>query len=416
MDKYKKYKNTGFEIIGEIPRHWEVTSFKRVSSICTGTKNTEDELVDGKYDFFVRSDKIRKINSYSFDGEAILTAGDGVGVGRVFHYVNGKFDYHQRVYKFSNFKKHDGKFLYYYIKSKMPMQLKAESAKVTIDSIRLPMIQKFLLPVPLFKEQLAIANFLDEKTGVIDSAVEELVKQRKLLEELKQATIHKAVTKGLDDNVEMKDSGIEWIGEIPVDWKINHLKNLINYTTGNTPSTTDESYYDTNGLYPWTNISDLKSKLLFKTEKYLSKNGVKSKNMTLVPEGSLLFAFKLSVGNSSINKIPVYTNEAIAAFKENKKINIDWLYYFMSTLFKNNAKENIYGAPLLNRQLIENGIILEAPKKEQEKIANFLNDQTSKINKSLEEIESKINHLKEYKKTLINDAVTGKIKVYKGDV
>lgn len=113
--RYETYKNSGLEWIGEIPEHWDVKRLKYLSSIKTGEKNTEDKVENGKYPFFVRSQIPEKINSYSFDGEAILIAGDGVGVGKVYHYINGKFDYHQRVYKFSNFKYIDGKLLYYFL-------------------------------------------------------------------------------------------------------------------------------------------------------------------------------------------------------------------------------------------------------------------------------------------------------------
>jgi len=88
--------------VGIIPEDWKVDSIINQASITTGAKNTQDRIGDGRYPFFVRSQTVEKINSYSFDGEAVLTAGDGVGTGKVFHYINGKFDYHQRVYKISN--------------------------------------------------------------------------------------------------------------------------------------------------------------------------------------------------------------------------------------------------------------------------------------------------------------------------
>ncbi|MBK8196496.1 MAG: hypothetical protein IPK76_26100 [Lewinellaceae bacterium] len=84
-----------------MPHDWS-KMHKNVASITTGDKNTQDRVADGVYPFFVRSQTVERINSYSFDGEAVLTAGDGVGTGKVFHYINGKFDFHQRVYKISD--------------------------------------------------------------------------------------------------------------------------------------------------------------------------------------------------------------------------------------------------------------------------------------------------------------------------
>ncbi|MCK5545098.1 MAG: restriction endonuclease subunit S, partial [Desulfobulbaceae bacterium] len=116
MERYGKYKDSGVEWIGEIPEGWEVLRLRFLSKIKTGDKDTENREDNGKYPFYVRSQTIEHISTYSYDGEAILTAGDGVGVGKVFHYVNGKFDYHQRVYKISDFVGIIAKYLFYYMK------------------------------------------------------------------------------------------------------------------------------------------------------------------------------------------------------------------------------------------------------------------------------------------------------------
>ena len=100
LDKNVSTKPSGMEWLGEVPKHWNTVKLQYLAEITTGNKNTEDKVENGAYDFYVRSQKIAKINSFSFEGEGILTAGDGVGVGKVFHYANGKFDYHQRVYLF----------------------------------------------------------------------------------------------------------------------------------------------------------------------------------------------------------------------------------------------------------------------------------------------------------------------------
>ena len=110
--EYPSYTDSGVEWLGEIPEHWETSRLKFLCNITTGGKDTENKIDAGEYPFYVRSQTVERINSYSFNGEAILTAGDGVGVGKVFHYVNGKFDFHQRVYMFYAFKKVVGRFLF----------------------------------------------------------------------------------------------------------------------------------------------------------------------------------------------------------------------------------------------------------------------------------------------------------------
>jgi len=99
VDVREGYKRTA---IGPIPEDWDLDHIEHVAVITTGSRNTQDRVANGQYPFFVRSQTVERINSYSFEGEAVLTAGDGVGTGRVFHYINGRFDVHQRVYRISN--------------------------------------------------------------------------------------------------------------------------------------------------------------------------------------------------------------------------------------------------------------------------------------------------------------------------
>ena len=115
LDPNAPMKDSGVEWIGEVPEHWEVKRTRFLCKIQTGDKDTVNRIDDGQYPFYVRSPKVERIDSYSFDGEAVLMAGDGVGAGKVFHYANGKFDYHQRVYNLHNFKDVSGLYYFYYI-------------------------------------------------------------------------------------------------------------------------------------------------------------------------------------------------------------------------------------------------------------------------------------------------------------
>ena len=103
----------------EFSDKWQVKNLEELSEVTTGNKDTQNKLDDGEFPFFVRSQTVEKINSYTYDGEAVLTSGDGVGVGKNFHYINGKFDYHQRVYCIFNFKSQvSGKYIFYYFSEK----------------------------------------------------------------------------------------------------------------------------------------------------------------------------------------------------------------------------------------------------------------------------------------------------------
>lgn len=194
-----KMKDSGIEWLGEIPEHWEVWKLRFLTKITTGNKNTENKKENGEYDFFVRSQKIEKIDTYSFEGEGILTAGDGVGVGRVFHYINGKFDYHQRVYLFYDFSHIiNGKFLFHYIKTNIKTELMYYNAKSTVDSIRLPVLKNFSVCVPSIKEQKAIVKHVELETETINRTIKTIQKEIILVEEYKTALIAEAVTGKID--------------------------------------------------------------------------------------------------------------------------------------------------------------------------------------------------------------------------
>ena len=162
----------------EFSGEWNVCTFKNVCKITTGNKNTQDKVENGLYPFYVRSQNIERINSWTFDGEAILTAGDGVGVGKVFHYSVGKIGVHQRVYILSDFKC-NGKYLYQYFSSHFYNRVKRMSAKNSVDSVRMEMIASMPLSLPSIEEQYKIGkllSLLDERISTQNKIIEDLKK------------------------------------------------------------------------------------------------------------------------------------------------------------------------------------------------------------------------------------------------
>ena len=192
-----KYSGTGW--LGDTPANWEVRRLRSLASITTGGRDTVNRIEDGLYPFFVRSQTVEKIDSWSFNGEAVLTAGDGVGVGKVFHYINGKFDFHQRVYKFSNFNGQlSGRFFYYYFSATLRNEVMQGTAKSTVDSLRQPMLQNFPVALPPLQEQRAIVEHLEKATEEMDSAIAKARRQIGLLEEYLTCLISDVVTGKLD--------------------------------------------------------------------------------------------------------------------------------------------------------------------------------------------------------------------------
>lgn len=194
LDENVEMKESGVEWIGRIPKHWEVRRLRFLCDFLTGDKDTINRVDNGTYPFFVRSPQVERINSYSFDGEAILMAGDGVGAGKVFHYYNGKFDYHQRVYNLHNFRHVDGKFLFYYLKQNFKYIIERAEAKSTVDSVRIIMLKDFAVCFPPKSEQQQIVTYLDSEMQRFDSANTNCQRQITLLQERKQIIINEVVT------------------------------------------------------------------------------------------------------------------------------------------------------------------------------------------------------------------------------
>ena len=214
-NKDKKVLNVPHLRFPEFTEEWERKRFKDVCNITTGNKNTQDKSDDGIYPFYVRSQIVERINSWTFDGEAILTAGDGVGVGKVFHYSTGKIGVHQRVYILSDFKC-DGKYLYSYFAGNFYNRVKRMSAKNSVDSVRMEMIADMPISLPSNEEQKKIGHLLallDERIATQNKIIEDLNKLKSAIIEMEYT--HK--TKGnthIGDFIEQtskrnKDSAIQ---------------------------------------------------------------------------------------------------------------------------------------------------------------------------------------------------------------
>lgn len=194
LNPHAKMKDSGVEWIGEIPEEWNIKRLKYLCTIATGNKDTQDSESDGIYKFYVRSPIIERSNSWTFEGEGILMAGDGAGAGRVFHHAFGKYAVHQRVYRMANFRDINTYFLFYYLSSLFCKIMDMGSAQSTVPSVRLPMLTNFFVCCPPLTEQQSIANYLDEKTSQIDSLI--ALKQEKIqeLKDYKKSIIYEYVT------------------------------------------------------------------------------------------------------------------------------------------------------------------------------------------------------------------------------
>ena len=198
LDPDVKMKDSGVEWIGEVPEHWHVIRLKYLCDLQTGTRNTEDAQPEGQHPFIVRSQKIKRINTFAADCEAVLTAGDGAGVGKIYHYINGKFDYHQRVYMMNNFRHISGKYFYHFLSEMFYKVALDGGSKSTVDSLRMPVFTNFWICIPPKEEQDKIMNFISNESSIIDDLYNEVSNSINLLQEHRTALISAAVTGKID--------------------------------------------------------------------------------------------------------------------------------------------------------------------------------------------------------------------------
>jgi len=429
--RYERYKDSGVEWIGEIPEHWGVKPLKRVFKIINGgtPSSSEESYWNGEIVWVTPNDLSKLTEACIVDSERKITQ-DGlhncsariVPKGSIVISTRAPIGYvaiagvslctNQGCKSLVAINKVNPKYFYYWMHS-ISFYLNVLGQGTTFIELSNSSLSMVELLTPSINEQKAIANFLDQKTAVIDDLIADKEKLIELLQEKRQAIITEAVTKGLNPNVRMKDSGIEWIGEIPEHWnnkKISWIFNIIG--SGTTPSTSNLEYYD--GDVPWVNTGDLNDGYLYETSKMITDLALKDySTLKFYPIDTLLIAmYEATIGKLSITKIIATTNQACCALAQPKNVNIKFIFYWFLAN-RNHIIAMAYGGgqPNISQNLIKSLRINLPEKHEQNAIVNFLDQKTAEIDSLVTETKNQIEKLKEYRQSLISEAVTGKIDV-----
>jgi type I restriction enzyme S subunit len=429
--RYERYKDSGVEWIGEIPEHWGVKPLKRVFKIINGgtPSSSEESYWNGEIVWVTPNDLSKLTEACIVDSERKITQ-DGlhncsariVPKGSIVISTRAPIGYvaiagvplctNQGCKSLVAINKVNPKYFYYWMHS-ISFYLNVLGQGTTFIELSNSSLSMVELLTPSINEQKAIANFLDQKTAVIDDLIADKEKLIELLQEKRQAIITEAVTKGLNPNVRMKDSGIEWIGEIPEHWnnkKISWIFNIIG--SGTTPSTSNLEYYD--GDVPWVNTGDLNDGYLYETSKMITDLALKDySTLKFYPIDTLLIAmYGATIGKLSITKIIATTNQACCALAQPKNVNIKFIFYWFLAN-RNHIIAMAYGGgqPNISQNLIKSLRINLPEKHEQNAIVNFLDQKTAEIDSLVTETKNQIEKLKEYRQSLISEAVTGKIDV-----
>lgn len=407
-------KDIGVEWIGEIPAHWSPIRFRFIAKITTGNQDTQNADPDGEYPFYVRSPIVERCNNYTFDGKGILMAGDGAGAGRVFHLVDGKYAVHQRVYRFYDFKYMDPVLLKYYLENLFATVMDYGSAKTTVPSVRLPMIQDFVVCVPPKKEQDNIVAVLNEKCDQVGSLISNVQAQIEKLKAYKQSLITEVVTKGLDPTVPMKDSGFEWIGEIPAHWEITRKLAFV---------TTEGISYGIVKLFDPDDVNGVKvlrcSDVL---EGWIKPDNIRTVMQevsneyarTILSGGEVVVNVRGSLGGCAVvpKTMAGYNiaREVAKIVLNDSMCNRYVMYYLLSRCFVEYRTSRLSGSVYvgLNIELLSSCPLPNPDLAEQTAIADYLDEKCSQIDRLIAIKQAKIEKLEQYKRSLIYEYVTGK--------
>ena len=321
---------------------------------------------------------------------------------------------------YSNFKVHDNAsrdyFYYYYLMVDNTKEL-LHLAKNLRHSFTEEQLGQLKVPMPPLSEQQAIADYLDETCSQIDEIIAEAKASIDEYKELKQSVIFEAVTKGLDKNVEMKDSGVEWIGEIPVDWNIAKINRVAWTTSGATPLRSKETEYYDNAVIRWVRTLDLNNGHVTDSSEKITETALKNSSCSIMPVKTVCVAMyggSGTIGKSGILEVECATNQAICSIVSDKKVlNPDYLHYVIMAVRKYWMKYAVGTRkdPNINQQIIAQMRIPIPQLSKQDIIVNHLDKVTDKCDSLISEKESLINDLEAYKKSLIYEVVTGKRRV-----
>ena len=423
MKQYEEYKDSGVKWIGEVPRHWKIAPIKRfLSGMQDGTHGTYQTVDSGYpllsaknvFDTGLRIEdaerKISKDDYYSIIANGYPQKGDialcCVGtIGRCCIY-NEDIPYaFQRSVTFLRCNKAgNNRFFLYCLKSQVANTQYRMYEKTSAQSgIYMCVLKTLVFPIPTFIEQQQIAIYLDAKTEKIDKMIAKAEKKIEYLGELKQSLITRAVTRGLNPNTPLKDSGVNWIGNIPMHWDIACLRFFLKLINGRA--------YSQNELLPSGKYKVLRVGNFFTNDSWYYSN------MELEPDkycdkDDLLYAWSASVG-------PYIWNEAKTIYhyhiwKVQLATSMDKMYsYYLLRAVTNQKMSDMHGSTMMHITMgdMNKTKIPIPPLSEQQQIATYLDTKCSKIDHIIATQKKKIAYLQELKQSLITNVVTGKIKV-----
>ncbi len=434
--KYPEYKDSGIDWLGKIPEGWDERRMKFcISKMESGSRENVDKniredtvpsiggehIVDGKIKFkenkYITQEYYNSLHKGKIKTRDILLVKDGATIGKIgiAQKFEGKMAVNEHVYIIRSNEETKQKFLYYLLNSpEVQSLISLETRGSAQGGLNTTFTSNISNTLPSKKDQQKIVEFLDEKTELIDKIVKKKKQLIELLKEKRTAIINQAVTKGLNGNVEMKDGGIEWIGKIPENWSIKKLKFIAKIN-----ERTLSEYTNPNNTIEYLDISNVGTGLLKNEPVEMIFRDAPNRARRLVKAGSVILATvrtylrAIAFFEKPIENLVVSTGFAV--FDANKKIiKNKFLYYFaLSEFFVSNVASQSTGVsyPAIAPTTLGKLPIFIPDLNEQEKIMQFLDKETDKVEIFSKKVKKSINLLSEFKSSLISNVVTGKVKI-----
>ncbi|MGP4789744.1 restriction endonuclease subunit S [Psychrobacter sp. 1Y11] len=441
---YPEYKESGVEWLEEIPSHWELSKLRYMFSFGRGLTITKADLLDtgvpcvsygevhSKYGFEVDPKKhyLKCVDEGYLQSSsyALLTKGDLVfadtsedieGSGNFTQLVSDDLvfaGYHTVIAR--PFDRQCSRFYAYLMDSKeIRTQIRHMVKGVKVFSITQSILKGVEIWLPSLDERETIANFLDHETAQIDTLIDKQQTLIQLLKEKRQAVISHAVTKGLNPDAPMKDSGVEWLGDVPEHWDLVPLKYLCNFSGGGTPTKDNLSYW-TGGTIPWVSPKDMKSFWIDKTQDYITESAVKESSTKLIKAGALLMVVRSGILQRTIpiaiNTVDVTMNQDMRALQFNERMTSEYAAnYIVGNVDKLLFAWSKEGATVesIEQEYLSNSLFPVPSMAEQTKIVDEINEQMKIFDSLISKAKKAIQLMQERRTALISAAVTGKIDV-----
>ncbi len=429
---YSEYKYSGVEWVGDIPSDWSMWKLSHAfNEIGSGTTppTSNEELFKGNVPWITTGELREKVitdtkkklsedtlkafptlRKYPVGSIAIAMYGATIGRLGIF---GVEATTNQACCVMTASKQLENKYLFYWLwafKEEI-IQLSSGGGQPNINQEKVASLK---VSAPVKSEQQKIANFLDHETAKIDTLITKQEKLIELLKEKRQALISHAVTKGLNPDAPMKDSGVEWLGEVPEHWVVSKFGYISQVVRGGSPRPAGDPTLFNGDYSPWVTVAEITKDdeiYLTETETFLTKKG--SLQCRVFSSGTLLLSNSgATLGVPSILKIDANANDGVVGF-ENLKINSEYAYFYLSSL-TDGLRERIKqgsGQPNLNTDIVKDISIPLPPLDEVEQVVAFIHNMRKHYSTLEKKAKEGISLLKERKTALISAAVTGKIDV-----